>query len=272
MTSSPAITVLMCAYNAEATISESIESILSQDFEDFEFLIVNDGSHDGTLGIIKSYAKRDGRIRVIDQANMGVSGASNRGLREARGEFVARLDADDVALSHRLRVQHELLSSDSSIVLVGGVCVNIYAGGEEEYWRFYDESGLRRAVFLRAPFAHSTAMFRRDVAVRLGGYSESFLVASDMDFWMRLAGVGRVLMVNDVLVRRYLLESGITLSHPFRQHYNAMRARFRHNSFRMFPYALAYGFYSLVIAFLPIKLVLLLKNLRGRLLGGRMGV
>ena len=263
MSSLPAISVLMTAYNAEATVGRAIESILSQSFEDFEFIIVNDGSSDGTLGVIKSYAKRDSRIRVIDQANMGVSRASNRGLRDALGEFVARIDADDISLPHRLRVQYEVMRESSDIVLTGSECIKVFADGYESKWNWLDERSLGRALFLRAPFAHSTVMFRLDSARSVGCYDESFDTTLDMELYMRLAGLGRVLMVKDVLVRLYILESGISMSRPYRQYYNAQRARWRHNSYLKRPYALYYGYSDYYGFYLKRRGVILRDFLRG---------
>ena len=145
-------------------------------------MIINDGSSDGTLGIIESYALRDGRIRVLSHSNMGLIRSLNRGLGEARGEFIARMDGDDISVSHRLRVQYDLMSSSRDIVLSGSDSVSILPSGEEYRLGWLDEASLRRAIFLRSPFSHPTAMYRRDVALTLGGYDESFVATEDFEF------------------------------------------------------------------------------------------
>ena len=228
--SSPAVTVLMSAYNAEATVGRAIESILSQSFKNFEFLIINDGSSDGTLGIIESYAESDSRIRVIDQENMGVPVASNRGLREARGEFIARFDADDVSLPHRLGVQYELLSGNSDIVLTGGESINFYGGKEVSRVFWVDEDVIYAERLLDLHFAHSTMMYRRDVALSIGGYDDRYRHAEDVDLFVRFFSAGRVVMLQGVVLHRHLLDSGISFSQPSRiKHYRAFRSRLRHH-------------------------------------------
>lgn len=267
MISFPAISVLMTAYNAEAMVGRAIESILSQDFEDFEFIIVNDGSEDGTLGVIESYASSDSRIRVLDQANMGLVGALNRGLREARGEFIARIDADDIALSHRLGVQHDLMSGSEDIVLVGGIS-SIHSGRGVNFSCFYDEDKLRKVMFFREPFIHSVAMYRRDVALGLGGYDERFFLAEDFDFWIRMSRFGRVLMVPDILVEYYALSDGLSLRHHWKQRYVSFRARWHHNSgFRKLS-VLFYSFYSIFLHALPLPFRFFLGRLKRRFFSG----
>ena len=112
MSHHPAITVLMAAYNAEHIISACIQAILDQDFTDFEFIIINDGSTDGTLNLLNAFAGKDARIKIIDQANTGLTKALNRGLLQAQGEFIARIDADDIALPNRLSLQHGLMKEN----------------------------------------------------------------------------------------------------------------------------------------------------------------
>src|SRR6266550_5112154 len=109
MTSTPKISVVMPAYNAGAYIDEAISSILKQTFHDFEFIIINDGSSDDTASILKRYEESDGRIRVFHQENQGMIAALNCGCRLARGEYIARMDADDVSYAHRLEKQLEYI-------------------------------------------------------------------------------------------------------------------------------------------------------------------
>src|SRR4051812_4814918 len=102
MTSPPPISVLMPVYNAERYVAEAIESILAQSPGDFEFIIIDDGSKDGSLAILERYAARDPRIRLVSRPNTGIVKALNQGLEMASGELVARMDADDIALPGRL--------------------------------------------------------------------------------------------------------------------------------------------------------------------------
>src|SRR5687768_3609783 len=111
------VTVLMPVYKGERHIAEAIDSVLAQTFRDFELLIVNDGSTDGTAAIVKAY--NDQRIVLLSRPNGGVSAALNTGLEQARGEYIARFDADDVCYPHRLQVQYDFLRSHPDYVMVG---------------------------------------------------------------------------------------------------------------------------------------------------------
>ena len=260
MSHHPAITVLMAAYNAEHIISASIQAILDQDFTDFEFIIINDGSTDGTLNLLNAFAAKDARIKIIDQANTGLTKALNFGLLQAQGEFIARIDADDIALPNRLSLQHSLMKENKDIILSGGDCISIYPQGGEVHWGYMDEATLRWATFLKTPFAHSTAMFRKDAALRLGGYDESFITAQDMECWMRMTKAGRVVMLDHPLIRRHITGDAISVKRRWRQFYDAMRARWRHNSWGRRPYALYYGCRSMLINLLPESLVMRLTG------------
>ncbi len=112
----PSISVLMPVYNTERYVAEAIESILAQTFGDFEFIIVNDGSTDDSLAILRRYEQQDQRIRLITRPNTGIVGALNDGLALARAELVARMDADDVSLPERLGKQRDFMSSHPGCV------------------------------------------------------------------------------------------------------------------------------------------------------------
>jgi glycosyltransferase involved in cell wall biosynthesis len=116
---SPLISVCMPVYNAERYVSEAIESVLSQTFKDFEFLILDDGSTDGSLAILKGHAERDPRIRLTSRPNKGLAPTLNELMDQARGEFVARMDADDVSLPERLERQADYLRKHPDCVIVG---------------------------------------------------------------------------------------------------------------------------------------------------------
>ena len=116
----PLISVIMPAYNAEKYIGEAIESILNQTLKDFELIIVNDASTDSTGNIIKSYAEKDSRIVVlVNENNLNIAGSLNRGISVAKGTFIARMDADDIALPERLEMQAKVMSENPQVAVVG---------------------------------------------------------------------------------------------------------------------------------------------------------
>src|SRR3954469_1098404 len=114
----PAVSVIMPVYNARAYVAEAIDSVLAQTFGDFELILVDDGSTDGSLDILRGYEKRDPRVRVISRPNTGIVGALNDGLKLARGEFIARIDADDASLPNRFEKEIAFLRAHPDVVIV----------------------------------------------------------------------------------------------------------------------------------------------------------
>jgi len=203
--SDPTISVLMPCYNAERWLDESITSILSQTFSDFEFIIVNDGSRDKTLQKIEQYAASDDRIKVVDKANnTGLTDALNIGIRVACGEWIARIDADDVCEQQRLERQLAYVNEEPDMLLLGSGCSEIDSEGKLIKTHRYprDHASLvDRLERSQGFFPHSSAFYRRDVVQHLGGYRKQFEVAQDCDLWLRLCVLGRIGCVPEPLVR-----------------------------------------------------------------------
>ena len=119
MNPSPAISVILPVYNAEAYVREAVESILAQSFTDFELIIINDGSTDGSGAILRELAVRDTRIVLIERPNGGLVSALNDGIESARAELIARMDADDVAMPERFALQHARMMEDPELAVLG---------------------------------------------------------------------------------------------------------------------------------------------------------
>ncbi|MGO9566182.1 MAG: glycosyltransferase family 2 protein [Desulfomonilaceae bacterium] len=189
---SPEVTVLMAVYNGERFLRPALESILNQTFRDFEFLIINDGSSDGTRDILASYD--DSRIRVIDNdRNIGHARSLNRGLAVARGEYIARQDADDISHSERLEQQVGFMRKNSSVVVLGTQVKYLHGDGKRT--RFVRPgkpvSGLAAKFCLMFsppnPVAHPTVMFRRSIIWdKYGGYDPNYAVCEDAELWCRI--------------------------------------------------------------------------------------
>jgi glycosyltransferase involved in cell wall biosynthesis len=187
----------MPVHNAAPFLSWSIESILEQTFSDFEFIILDDGSTDGSVELLREWEQRDGRIQLQqNDRRLGLSGSSNAVAAKARAPIVARMDADDVAHPDRLRRQWEVLQGNSDVVAVGALCDGINATGEvvrpRDRWRL-----VRRSVYI--PFPHGSAMFRREVFEAVGGYDESLVRGEDQELFKRMTAKGRVVTLPDVL-------------------------------------------------------------------------
>jgi len=198
----PVVSVIMSVYNDASFLPEAIESILSQSFQDFEFIIINDGSTDASQQIIESYD--DGRLVTHAQEHQGLTKSLNGALQIARGLYIARQDADDVSLPERLAKQVEFLDSHQDVVLVGTGITLIDEHGRRlrDYVYPSEHSTLCRWLYeFTNPFPHSSIMFQRDVVQKLGGYNELFPKAQDIDLIMRLAEHHRVASIPEALVK-----------------------------------------------------------------------
>jgi glycosyltransferase involved in cell wall biosynthesis len=191
--SSPALSVLLPVYNGERFLAAAIESILGQTFGDFEFIIINDGSHDGTGAIIDGYAARDGRIRAFHQENRGLVATLNRGIELAVAPFIARMDADDVALPRRFEFQLARFEGRPDLAVVGGFVNIVGAEGRLLWGGDYPTGGETLTRFLTSvgsPLVHPTVIIRRDIVAQLGGYRSQYKHAEDYDLWLRIHDAG----------------------------------------------------------------------------------
>lgn len=211
MSGRPAISVLMTVYNAGRHLGPAVESILAQGFRDFEFVAVDDASTDGSLGVLKEFAARDSRIRIIENgANKGQTACLNQGLREARGRWIARQDADDISLPGRLAAQWEAAGSCPDLVLVGvnGWIIDEAGAVAGMIHVPLHDAGIRWGMAWRNPFIHTGVMFRAGD----GFYDEGFRICQDWDFWSRLAERGRMANLRQRLVSYRLVEKSLSHS------------------------------------------------------------
>lgn len=214
MTANPLISVVMPVHNALPFLDESIRSILEQTLRDFEFVILDDASTDGSVELLREWTRRDGRIRLHEsKKRLGLSGSSNEVVSKARAPIVARMDADDIAHPDRLRRQWNIIERCSDVALIGTLCNGIDASGREvrprDRWRL-----VRRSVYI--PFPHGSAMFRREVFDQVGGYDENADGGEDQDLFSRMATRGRVLTLPDVLYSYRYHSSNASLSNGTR--------------------------------------------------------
>lgn len=199
----PRVTVLMAVHDDERFVGDAVRSILEQNFTDFEFLIVNDASTDRSREIVASFGDR--RIRLVDNAdNLGLTKSLNRGLALARGEYVARFDANDVSRRDRLARQVAFLDAQPEVVAVGSRARQIRRNGaivrRHRVVPSLTREGIDWALMFYSPLLHPATMFRRSVVERLGGYDEQFVSAQDMELWSRLATVGRLANLPEELI------------------------------------------------------------------------
>lgn len=198
MSGAPAVSVVMPVHNAGDYLEAAIRSIIGQSLTDFEFIILDDGSTDGSLEILRRWARSDGRIRLIEnERRSGAAHSSNQVTRAASAPLIARMDADDVAAPARLERQVRVLSDRPDAVMVGALSDTI--DGRSRRVRAADYGRLvRRSAF--APFAHSTVMFRREAFERAGGYRSAAEKWEDVDLFLRMAAQGPVLVLAEPLL------------------------------------------------------------------------
>lgn len=223
----PSISVVMSVFNGKRYLREAVDSILNQTCTDFEFIIIDDGSTDGTAAILDSYI--DPRIRIIRQDNQGLTKSLNRGIQEATGNFIARQDADDRSFPNRLATQTAFLRSHEDITLVGSAVEVINGDGAvlATFRHPTDPEEIRKTIGNYNCFWHGSVMFRRDSFISLGGYDEAFVTAQDYDMWLRFSERYRLANLTEPLYAYRFTADSITVKRMVSQHRLAAVARQR---------------------------------------------
>ena len=205
----PHISVIMPVYNDGSFLNEAIESILYQTYNNFEFIVIDDGSTDNSLNIIKSYG--DQRILILQHdKNKGISKALNYGLRYAKGRFIARMDANDIALSERFDKQIKYLIKEKEIGLVTCLHENINTEGKpiQTLNRDISPSNSQVCTFFRNYIPHSSVMIDRDIITDIK-YNED-CAAEDFDLWIQLSEKTEFYMIPDVLMKIRIDKKGLS--------------------------------------------------------------
>lgn len=202
--SSPIVTVALPVYNAEPYLREALDSILGQTFSDFELIAIDDGSVDASYSILKGYEANDSRIKVRRQNNRGVSATRNEIISLARGEFIATMDADDVCLPLRFEKQVAFLRLNPGHVLVGGWSEFMSAEGLPigviESPTTHPEIDQANLIG-HTSIAHPTSMIRRQALLDVDGYDDNILGAEDLDLYLRLAEIGKLANLPEIVLR-----------------------------------------------------------------------
>ena len=181
------VTVLMAVYNEAGDLERAVRSVRGQTHEDWELLVVDDGSTDGTPLLLERLCAEERRLRVVhNEVNRGLPAALNRGWRQARSELIARLDADDVCLPTRLAAQLRYLNDHPEVAVLGtGAELVDERGALGETFRPEQHEVLVARIYRENPFIHPTVMMRRSFLEATGGYDERLRRAQDYDLWLR---------------------------------------------------------------------------------------
>jgi glycosyltransferase involved in cell wall biosynthesis len=222
----PAVSVVMGAYNGEKYLRQAVQSVLDQTFRDFEFIIVNDGSTDGTAGILQELT--DQRIRIIrNERNEGLTGCLIKGCNVARGKYIARMDADDISHPERLEKEIAFLDAHPEYGAVGCCYHVIDTDGvvvrSVKYPLHHEE--LARSLRISNVLVHGAVLFRADVYRQTGGYREFFQYTQDYDLWLRMSERAKLGNLPDFLYQHRHHHQKIAVRHIFGQRLYAHLAR-----------------------------------------------
>ncbi|MCV2881844.1 glycosyltransferase family 2 protein [Actibacterium sp. XHP0104] len=197
----PKVSVIIPAYNAQRYLRPAVDSVLAQGFADFECIAIDDGSTDGTLDILNEMAARDARLRVVSRPNKGLIATLNEGLDLAQGDYIARMDADDICTPDRFAKQVAFLDAHPGHAAVGMQAMLI----DDADRRIcvlplpQDHAGIdAMGLETKAGLWHPSTMIRAEAAREIGGYRPDYVHAEDVDFWLRLAEVGQLANLPDV--------------------------------------------------------------------------
>lgn len=211
----PIISIIMPVYNSEKYLKQTIESILNQTYNNFEFIIIDDGSSDNSFKIIQEYKLLDNRVKVIRRReNKGLIYSLNEGLELAKGKYIARIDSDDIALSERFEKQICFLEKRKDIDILA---THILAIGnenlekkmqiEKRYNLLIDENNMENVIFDDIPICHPSVIMKKSVLEDLGGYSYKYPCAEDYDLWIRALKKGFQLRTINEKLTKYRLHN-----------------------------------------------------------------
>ena len=227
------ISVVMPTYNASKYVGLAIESVLNQTYPHFELIIVDDGSTDNTLKILESYAKNDSRIRILKTEHGGPSRARNLAIAEAKYSWVAILDADDIALPNRFEKQISLVKTKPNVVAWGSAVHHINSKGEilsisplgpQSEAEFYKMRQEGHVVNL----SHPSALLKKEIVLKVGGYNPLFQAAQDLELLDRMAEYGPILAIPEPLTLYRLHSDSISMNRFFLQRQSMRYVRYRH--------------------------------------------
>lgn len=208
----PLVSIIMPVYNSERFLRSALDSLLRQTYNNFELIVVNDGSKDGSAAIIDEYAARDNRIKAFHKNNSGVVDTANFAASHATGEFIMRTDSDDVSFDNKLMDLVNCALNNPSAILVTG---NIEVVDENEEYLYKHvipplNDEIKRAMYIYNPIANGATMIKRSAFEEVGRYSNVF--AEDFDLWVKLFNMGEFVATDTTLYRWRINPDGLTMS------------------------------------------------------------
>ena len=262
------VSVIMSVFNCEKFLSSSIESILQQSFSDFEFIIFDDASTDSSRNIIESFASEDPRIKTIfNIENQGLTKNLNKGIGMSKAVYIARMDADDIALPNRLDKQIKYLEKNTHIDILGSSAIDIDEKGNHLQKRQAPESHSEIIKLLPKanPMIHSTIVFKRKRLKKIDFYNESYRTTQDYEMWFRAAGNGMIFCNLSEILLFYRMDNNYHRRKSIR--YRLYDCKLRLESFKYLGiprYKYYYALIPIILGLLPEKVYDSVKKLDPR--------
>jgi glycosyltransferase involved in cell wall biosynthesis len=258
----PLVSVIIPTHNRKKYIAKAINSVLSQTFKALEIIIVDDGSTDGTDKAIFELIKNSQNIIVIkNKINLGIVSSLNRGIRVARGKYIARLDDDDVWCDDKkIEKQVDFLEKNQEYCIVGGGVIKIDQNGKEivRYLMPKEDGDIRKTILINNAFAHTAVIFRKDIFKEVGGYDEQFIFIEDWDLWLKIGELGKFYNFQEFFVfyldqehdnphyyRNYKIRRNVKLNIKLRKKYR--------NNYPNYGKAILFCWASYCYSFVPFK-------------------
>ena len=261
----PKISVLMPAYNAEKYIGEAIESILNQTFKDFEFIIVDDCSTDKTWEIIQRFAIIDTRIVALkNKINLGIAGNRNKLISLASGKYVLWQDADDISMRYRAEKQYDFMVNHQDVGICGG-WLQFFSESKDLGIRKYDseDANLRKKIFRYSPVAQPGAMIRRDVFKKVGEFDLKYPPAEDLDMSFRIGTFYKFSNLQEVVLKYRSHDSSATFKRLRKIEVSTLKIRWnnlKNKSYNLTIIDFVYNLVQIVSMVLPPKIKIFIFN------------
>jgi len=213
----PKISVVMSVYDGEKFLEEAVLSVLNQTYKDFEFIIIDDGSTDSSLKMLRSFEKKDERIKLVSRENKGLTRSLNEGIKLAQGEYIARMDGDDISMPKRFEKQIDFLEKNKDIALCGTWAINIDENGNEigEYKTPTTNKEIRKMILFHNPFIHPSVMMRKEIINNVGLYNEKIKYAQDYEYWLRIIKKNKMANLNSFLLWYRIVKKSMTRKSNF---------------------------------------------------------
>jgi glycosyltransferase involved in cell wall biosynthesis len=258
----------MSVYNAEKYLKEAVESILNQTYKNFEFIIINDCSLDNSWNILKGYEKDHKNIRLINNVeNLGLTKNLNKALLLSKGQYIARMDADDISELNRFERQREFLENNEDVAILGTFSKDINEFGEVIRTRTVPITHIDiiRMLPKFSPISHPTVMFRKKKLEKLGYYNTKYRTSQDLDMWLRAAGAGLKFYNIPEYLFKYRMDNDYVGRKTFKFRWNDFKLRLNGYKHIKLPwYKYIYALIPLVLGIIPVTIYNLLKKIDPR--------